>query len=66
MLQGLLKKHVRKTMQLLDCADWDVSIWLTTDQSVRKLNAQYRGVDASTDVLSFALQEVRRRWPRAA
>lgn len=35
----------------------EVSIFLTTDDEVRRLNAEYRGVNRTTDVLSFSLEE---------
>jgi Endoribonuclease YbeY len=57
-LQKQLKRDVKAAMQLLGCSKYDVSIWLTTDKTVRKLNAQYRGVDSSTDILSFGMCEV--------
>lgn len=31
----------------------DVSVLLTTDQEIRRLNRQFRGIDSPTDVLSF-------------
>ncbi len=34
--------------------DSKLSIYVTTDDEVRQFNARYRGVDAPTDVLSFA------------
>lgn len=34
-----------------------ITVVLTTDEEVRALNAQYRGVDAPTDVLSFPARE---------
>lgn len=34
-----------------------LTVVLTTDEYVRTLNAQYRGVDAPTDVLSFAAHD---------
>ncbi len=37
--------------------DAEVSIVLTTDDEVRDLNFQYRGIDRTTDVLSFAQRE---------
>lgn len=37
--------------------DAAVTVVLTTDEEVRALNAQYRGVDAPTDVLSFPARE---------
>lgn len=34
-----------------------VAVLITDDEAVRALNRDYRGVDAATDVLSFAAQE---------
>lgn len=34
-----------------------LAVVVTDDETVRRLNRDYRGVDASTDVLSFAAQE---------
>lgn len=34
-----------------------VTIVITDDEEVRRLNLDYRGIDAATDVLSFAAQE---------
>jgi len=36
----------------------EVSVLLTTDRAIRRLNRQYRGKDESTDVLSFPAQEL--------
>lgn len=35
----------------------EVSLTLVDDEEMRRLNRNFRGVDAPTDVLSFALQE---------
>lgn len=35
----------------------EISLVLTDDEKIRKLNLAYRNVDASTDVLSFAMEE---------
>ncbi len=35
----------------------EVSILLTDDQEIQRLNLQYRNIDASTDVLAFSLVE---------
>ena len=35
----------------------ELSIALVDDQEIHRLNREYRGIDRSTDVLSFALQE---------
>ena len=38
-------------------AEAEVSVVFVDDDYIRRLNRQYRGVDAPTDVLSFAMQE---------
>lgn len=35
----------------------EVSLTLVDDEEIRRLNRNFRGIDAPTDVLSFALQE---------
>jgi probable rRNA maturation factor len=37
---------------------YEVALYLTTDAEIRALNRDYRGVDASTDVLSFGYADV--------
>lgn len=37
--------------------DTEISLALVSDAYMRNLNRQYRGIDASTDVLSFAMRE---------
>lgn len=36
----------------------EVSVTFMTDAGIQKINAEYRGIDASTDVISFALEEM--------
>jgi probable rRNA maturation factor len=40
----------------------EVSVVLTDDSEVRRLNRQYRGIDRTTDVLSFSQREGE-PWP---
>jgi len=53
----LLKKFCRKVLK----ASWfasepaEVSVVLTSDKEIQKLNAQYRHLDKATNVLSFPL-----------
>ncbi len=35
----------------------ELSLIITSDEEVHKLNRNYRGIDATTDVISFALSE---------
>ena len=52
-----LRAAVAATLSALAVDTADVTVVLTTDAEVRTLNAHYRGVDAPTDVLSFAARE---------
>lgn len=49
-----IQKIVEVCLKQLDYADFDLGIWFTTPSTIRKYNAQYRGIDKSTDILSFA------------
>ncbi len=42
-----------KAVQSLSAEDWEVSVTLTDDETIRGLNRQWRGKDEATDVLSF-------------
>lgn len=56
------KTRVACIFDALTCDDaYEVGVHLTTDAGIRTLNRTWRGVDASTDVLSFAMQEGPRR-----
>ncbi|MFQ6041086.1 MAG: rRNA maturation RNase YbeY [Candidatus Poribacteria bacterium] len=35
----------------------EVSVLLTDDEEIQRLNRQYRGIDRATDVLAFAMRE---------
>jgi probable rRNA maturation factor len=48
-----LKKTVQKILDRLNYADFDIGIWLTTNETIRKYNKQYRNKDKATDILSF-------------
>ncbi len=41
----------------MECEDRSVSLLLTDDETIRKLNLEWRHVDAPTDVLSFSQLE---------
>jgi probable rRNA maturation factor len=41
----------------------EVGVLLTDDRQVRRLNRKYRGLDRTTDVLSFALEESTEHFP---
>ncbi|MGA1791813.1 MAG: rRNA maturation RNase YbeY [bacterium] len=48
---------MRKIFAVLGFQTQEISITFASDQFVRKLNKQYRGIDQPTDVLAFSMQE---------
>ncbi len=48
---------VSATLKAHDAEDYEVSVLLTDDAGIRYLNREYRGIDAPTDVLAFAMRE---------
>ena len=48
-----IENMIEKVMSHLDCQNKEVSILLTRDKDIRRLNKQFRSIDQSTDVLSF-------------
>lgn len=58
---GKVEAFARDVLSELGKEDWELSILLCGDSFIRGLNAQYRGKDAPTDVLSFEQEE----WFRA-
>ena len=54
----MLQSVLQKTAEVYDIGpQTEVSLVLATDEYVHALNLEYRGIDSSTDVLSFALNE---------
>ena len=55
---GQLQEQALEILTALNCdTHCELSIALVDDQQMHRLNLEYRGLDQSTDVLSFALQE---------
>jgi len=52
-----LAAAVRATLRHQGVTSGEVTIVVTSDEEVRLINRAYRGIDAPTDVLSFAAQE---------
>ena len=52
-----LKSKIGSILIALECEEKEISILLTDDKKMKKLNKQYRGQDRSTDVLSFPQNE---------
>ncbi|KAF9967002.1 hypothetical protein BGZ70_000468 [Mortierella alpina] len=54
--------HIKSQIQLMLTAagykDWDIGVELTSNRRLRQLNAEYRGKDKPTDILSFPFAEV--------
>jgi probable rRNA maturation factor len=51
--QQRIRSHLRKALSLLELPKAEISILLVNDSRMRILNYQYRGLDRTTDVLSF-------------
>lgn len=45
-------------LRVVGCDGWDVGLWITTDATILKYNAAYRGIRKSTDILSFPFHEI--------
>lgn len=52
-----LEADAVRLLDLVGRADAELSIVLCDDAFIRPLNAEWRGKDAATDVLSFAMQD---------
>ena len=50
---GKIKQQIGRVLSSLDCNECEISILFVGDQGIRDLNQRFRGVDRSTDVLSF-------------
>ena len=55
----LLRRAVKKTLAAEGITDRsvEISIALVNDETIRELNAKYRGKDTPTDVLSFPMEQ---------
>jgi probable rRNA maturation factor len=50
-------RYCRSVLRELGTRDWELSVMIADDEVVRELNRSYRGIDKSTDVLSFSQTE---------
>jgi len=57
-LRSLWKQAAKETLRQLNIEDdVEISLVLTDNAGIHELNRDYRGKDAPTDVLSFAMEE---------
>jgi probable rRNA maturation factor len=49
-----LRADADRLMRAAGLAECELSLTLTTDRAIRRMNRDYRGIDAPTDVLSFS------------
>jgi probable rRNA maturation factor len=49
----MIQSKAARLFRALDLPDVELSVLLCGDDEIQELNAEYRGVDAPTDVLSF-------------
>ena len=57
--EEIIRKSVETTLETEgeNIEETEVSVLLTDDKEIRKLNRIYRDVDSATDVLAFAMRE---------
>jgi len=56
-MENIVRKAAEKALLVEGCGGCEVSILLTNDVEIHRLNKLYRGVDRPTDVLAFAMRE---------
>lgn len=61
-VSATLKEHAAKSpvgalSKRATATEYEISVLLTADAEMRALNSAYRGIDAPTDVLAFAMRE---------
>jgi probable rRNA maturation factor len=56
-MEDVVRKAAEKALLVEESEDCEVSIFLTDDDEIHRLNKIYRGVDRPTDVLAFAMRE---------
>ena len=52
-----VRRFCRAALRALGVEGWELSVLVTGDELVSDLNRRYRGIDATTDVLSFSQLE---------
>jgi len=61
-----LKRAIGQTIPFLRSFNFSVSLTLTTDKKIQKINCEWRGKNKSTNVLSFPSGELEnvKTWPK--
>ncbi len=55
---GLIKKAAARALRAEGVEKAIISVMLTDEEGIRRVNREFRGVDSATDVLSFPLNEL--------
>ena len=62
-LRLLIKKAVKAALECENFGyDCTVSVTFTDNEQIREKNREFRGIDSSTDVLSFPIRHKERRY----
>ncbi len=58
-LESIVQRAVSTVMDVLECSDTDceVSVLITDNEGIQKINRENRDIDSPTDVLSFPILE---------
>ena len=56
-MRDLIRNAVNTVMSDVGAGDFEVSVLITDDEKIQKINKEFRGIDKKTDVLSFPMFE---------
>jgi probable rRNA maturation factor len=54
-----LKIFAQKILTVLECPDYDLGIWITSNKTIREYNFKYRKKSRATDILSFPYHKIK-------
>jgi probable rRNA maturation factor len=55
-----LEIDIAQVLGAVGYSGYDVTVWFTTNATIKKYNKQFRGKDKSTDVISFPYYEIKK------